>query len=233
MSSPLVGITTYQSLHDSRRVHVSRAYHEALRRAGARPILIPPGETDLAGLFDLVDAIMLTGGGDVDPELSGAGDHPAVYGVERERDEVEIAMTRAALEREMPIFAICRGMQVVNVALGGTLHAHLPDVNGHSLAHRTDPPGHLFHEVEVDAQSVVARSMEATMVSPASWHHQAVDRLGSGLRVTATAADGTIEAVELDGYRYMAATQWHPEISAHEDPTQQSLFDAFVEWARS
>ena len=233
MSRPLVGITTYQSRHDPKCVHVSRAYHEALRRAGARTILIPPGETDLEGLLDLVEALVLTGGGDIDPELSGAGDHPSVYGIERERDEFEIAMTTTAIEREMPIFAICRGMQVVNVALGGTLHAHLPDTNGNTLEHRTDPPGHLFHEVEVDATSIVARSMTATVVSPASWHHQAVDQLGSGLRVTASAADGTIEAIELDGYRQMTATQWHPEISAHEDPTQQSLFDTFVEWARS
>lgn len=230
--TPLVALTTYPHSQEPRRVNLPQGYHEALRRAGARPILIPPGETDVAGLLDLVDAVVLTGGGDIDPELSGAGDHPTIYQVDRERDEFEIEMAQQAIEREMPVLAICRGMQVVNVALGGTLHAHLPDVHGDDIDHRDDPAGPVIHDVEVDAVSVVARWMTTTTVAPASWHHQAVDELGGGLRVTAQAADGTIEAIELEGHATLAATQWHPEITAAQDETQQALFDSLVEWAR-
>ena len=233
MTAPIVAITTYRNYRDPRRVHVSRGYHESLRRAGARPILIPPGEDDVPGLLEMVDAIVLSGGGDIDPELSGAGEHPTIYGIDRERDDIEIEMARLAIEREMPILAICRGMQVVNVALGGTLHAHVPDVHGDSIDHRDDPPGPVNHEVEVDAMSIVARWMTATVVTPASWHHQAVSELGVGLRVTATAADGTVEAIELEGHARLVATQWHPEVTAHEDDTQQSLFDELVRWTMS
>lgn len=233
MIAPLVALTTYPNRDGRDHVELPRSYHEAIRRAGGRPMLVPPGETDVVGLLDIVDAVVLTGGGDIDPELSGAGDHPTIYAVDRERDDFEIEVARAAVEREMPMLAICRGMQVVNVALGGTLNPHVPDVHGDSVAHRSDPPGPLPHDVEVDAVSVIARAMTSTAVTPASWHHQSVATLGIGLRITATAPDGTVEAIELDGHRRLAATQWHPEITAADDPTQQALFDSLVTWARS
>ena len=137
------------------------------------------------------------------------------------------------------MFAICRGSQVLNVALGGSLHLHLPDVVDGSVVHRDEEaarqnqPAPVPHPVEVDADSLVATAMGATAVTPMSWHHQAIDRLGDGLRIVARAPDGTIEATQHESHPWLASVQWHPELTADADPTQQRLFDAFVEAART
>jgi putative glutamine amidotransferase len=143
-------------------------------------------------------------------------------------------MVEHVLETGLPTLAICRGSQVLNVALGGTLHAHLPDVVDGSVIHRDEPkalrgePAPVPHEVVVESDSLVARIMGAERVNPMSWHHQAIDRLGAGLRVVARADDGTIEAVEHASHPWLAAVQWHPELTGDRDPTQQALFDALV-----
>lgn len=225
---PLIGLTMGGPT-ERRRLDQPVGYHEAVHRAGGRALHLPPGDPDIAGLLDLLDAVVFTGGGDVDPaRMQVDQPHPAIEYVVPARDDFEFELMRSALEREMPMFAICRGMQVLNVALGGTLHAHLPDVVGTDLAHRADPPGPVPHTVAVGADSLLARSMGADNVEIASWHHQAVDQLGAGLRVVATAPDGTIEAVELDSHRFLLAVQWHPELTAASDPIQQRLFDALV-----
>ena len=181
-------------------------------------------------------AILLAGGGDIDPALHGGGTHETVYALHPERDHDEIALVHLVLEREVPTLAICRGSQVLNVALGGSLHLHLPDVVDGTVVHRVAPedggPGPVPHEVRSSRARSSARSWTPDAVTPMSWHHQAVDRLGAGLRVVATAADGTVEATEHDTHPWLVSVQWHPELTAATDPTQQRLFDAFVDAAR-
>ena len=130
------------------------------------------------------------------------------------------------------MLAVCRGMQILNVVLGGTLHPHIPDVVGEDVVHRADPPGFIPHRVEVDEGSLISVTMGATEVNIASWHHQGIELLGAGLDVVARAPDGVIEAVELDGHPFLEAIQWHPEETAASDPTQQALFDALVNFVR-
>jgi putative glutamine amidotransferase len=133
------------------------------------------------------------------------------------------------LDEGIPTLAICRGMQVVNVALGGTLHPHLPETFDGPISHRQEPKWSHTHEIELEPGSLVAKVMGASVVDPAGWHHQAVDRLGSGLAVTGWSPDGVIEAVELAGHPWLVAVQWHPEMTAADDQAQQRLFDGLVE----
>lgn len=235
--SPLIGITTYPP-NDQDRVELPAEYVAAVRRGGAEVVLVPPGVGDPPALLGRLDGLVLSGGGDVDPARFGDGPHETVYSLHPERDRDEIAMARRVLETDLPTLAICRGSQILNVALGGTLHVHLPDVVGDAVVHRDEPAilrgrsGPLPHEVAVEAGALVAEIMEAEHVTPMSWHHQAVDRLGDGLRAVAWAPDGTIEATQHDSHPWLASVQWHPELTADRDPTQQRLFDALVRVAQ-
>jgi putative glutamine amidotransferase len=229
---PLIAITTYPADTDD-RVSLPAAYISSVRRAGGRALLVPPGEPDPAGLLDLVDGLLLTGGGDIDPARFGGAPHETVYQTDTQRDSLELDLIRMAIDRGTPTLAICRGMQVVNVALGGTLHVHLPDVVGETVRHRLPPREPVPHAVSVEDGCSLALIMGASEVEPMSWHHQGVDELGDGLRVVATAPDGVIEAVALDEHPWLAAVQWHPELTAAADPTQAALFDAFVEASAS
>lgn len=207
-------------------VAAGRTYLDALRRAGGEGAVLLPGASASAGLADLLprfDGLLLLGGGDVDPATFGALTcHEAVYGVEPDHDAFELAAVRAALALDLPVLAVCRGLQVLNVALGGTLHQHITDGETTVAHHRA------LHPASLTAGSLVAEAMRT--LKPVGWsqHHQAIDRLGRGLVVTGRAADGTIEAVELPERRWVVAVQWHPEDTAAEDPAQQRLFDAFV-----
>jgi putative glutamine amidotransferase len=232
VKQPLIALTTYAADEDG-RVGLPSEYVECVRRAGGRALLVAPGETDPEGLLDLVDGLVLTGGGDLDPATWGGDGHETVYMVDEPRDSLELKLARLAVDRDVPTLAICRGVQVLNVALGGTLHAHLPDVVGDEVAHRLPPREPVPHTVRVDDSSAIARIMSATDVEPMSWHHQAVDKLGDGLNAVAWAPDGTVEAVELDGGRCVIGVQWHPELTAAEDPTQAKLFDDLIAKARA
>ena len=211
-------------------------YLQALDRAGADAVLVPPfpradGAAAAAGRLRPFAGLVLTGGGDVDPALYGEAAHAAVYGVDAEVDRFEIELVDAAIDADLPVLAICRGHQLLNVALGGTLHQHLDDG---SVAHG-DPHagggGGVDHEVSVVAGSRLADALGATRVTVRSHHHQGVARLGDGAVPTATADDGLNEGFELaDGW--VVAVQWHPEMTAADDPVQQRLFDAFVASAR-
>ncbi|MER6978440.1 gamma-glutamyl-gamma-aminobutyrate hydrolase family protein [Streptomyces carpinensis] len=211
----------------------ARALIEAVWRAGGEPVTLHPhapgGTADPAEVADRLarfDALLLPGGGDLAPHRYGAADtHAAVYDVDDEQDAFDLELARQALASGLPLLAICRGLQVVNTALGGTLHQ---DMGGPEREHR-----HVRHPVSIAPGSVLARATGADKAEASCYHHQHVDRLGEGLTVTARAADGTVEAVELtrsDGL--FLAVQWHPEDTAHEDPAQQRLFDALVQAAR-
>lgn len=243
--APIVGITTYapnaKRLARMRGVAFTREdqfrlpteYVAAIRRAGAVPWLLPPGEPHLDEFLHAIDALVLPGGGDVDPALYGGNAHAQLYSVNRGRDETELALARAAIERDLPTLAICRGMQVLNVALGGTLIEHLPDEVGNTVPHRGRTSGtYSAHDVAVESGSRLAGIVGGTRTGTASSHHQAVRVLGRDLVVTARAEDGTIEAVELPRQAFFVGVQWHPEHTAASDPSQQRLFDALAKAAR-
>jgi putative glutamine amidotransferase len=206
---------------------IPRAYLDAVTRAGAQPVVVDP-EGDLVPLLDRVDALVLTGGPDVDPDFYGEEPDPSVYGIDRAADNAELALARAAIDRSLPTLAICRGLQVLNVALGGTLLQHLPNVPGLGEHGRPGETGGGYrHEILVSPDSLLHDVFGTTRVIGSCHHHQAVDKVGDGLRVTATAADGVVEGLEVDG-TWLLAVQWHPEDTAAEDPAQQALFDALV-----
>ncbi len=225
---PLIGITTYGRILDG-RFRLPARYVDAVRRAGGIPVLVPPGEVQLEQLLDELDGLILSGGGDVDPQLYGGVAHATIERIDPERDAMEIALARSADLRDFPTFCICRGAQVMNVALGGTLVEHLPDEVGDEVSHRPDG-GTVYprHSVAVTADSQLARAMESNAVAPASWHHQALRAVAPGLEVVARADDGTVEAFERRDRTWFLGVQWHPEETAAEDPTQQRLFDSLV-----
>jgi putative glutamine amidotransferase len=232
MHAPVIGITTY-ARDDRGRFHLPAEYVDAVRRAGGIPWLIPPGEERWRELFARIDALLLTGGGDVDPALYGGKAHATIYGIDRSRDETEIALARASVAEKKPTLAICRGCQVVNVALGGTLIEHLPEEVGESVPHRGDGPrAWAFHGVSIRAGSRLAEIVGTLEPEPASSHHQAIRDLAPGLETVARAADGTIEAVEVRDHPFFEAVQWHPEHTAARDASQQRLFDALIGAAR-
>lgn len=227
---PLIGITTYGRDKDG-RFALPVEYVDAVRRAGGVPVLLPPGEARVEELIARLDGFVLSGGGDVDPaEYDGDVAEPTIERVDAERDTFELAIARAVVERGVPALSICRGCQVMNVALGGTLHEHLPDVVGETIAHR--PPAasdeRLRHAVELAPGSRLAALMGTMRSSPVTWHHQAPDRIATPLRVAARADDGTVEALELPEHPWLVAVQWHPELSAAEDAEQQRIFDGLV-----
>ena len=205
-------------------------YLEALRRGGGQEAILmptavtPADATDLLGHFD---GMLLIGGPDVDPAIYGQEQVDSVYGVVRVRDDFELALVRAALELSLPMLAICRGHQVLNVALGGDLDQHMSDrFPGHGRPGVEN--GAELHDVVVEPGSQLAEIMGVERSICSHHHHQVIDRLGDGLRVVARAPDGLIEAVEVDGHPEVTSVQWHPEDTAPTDPVQQRIFDAFV-----
>jgi putative glutamine amidotransferase len=209
-----------------------RAYLDAVVRAGGRPIVIDPiGEPD--GLLDRVDGLVLTGGPDIDPACYGQTPHPKTYGVDRRVDDFEFPLTHDAIARGTPTLAICRGLQTLNVALGGTLYQHVldePAVPAHGRP--GEPNGAREHEVTIESGTLLAKVMGSTRVIASCHHHQAVDRVAAGLRVVARADDGIVEGLEpVEGSGWLLAVQWHPEDTAAADAMQQRLFDALVHQA--
>lgn len=236
MRRPRIGITTYHREGDARPAYsVPASYVDAVRGAGGSPVLLPPGDADPMALLDGVEGVLLCGGGDIDPALfGGPSGHDAQYSTCPERDAFELALVELCLARRVPTLAICRGLQVLNVSLGGDLHVHLPDVVGEAVAHRVSRERHTHHSVRIAEDSRLAALLGACEVSVASWHHQAIDRLGAGLRAVAWAYDGTIEAVEADAHPELWAIQWHPELQVDEpDGRQRRLFEALVARSRA
>lgn len=231
MAAPVIGITTYPR-DDRGRYNLPAEYVSAVQRAGAVPLLIPPVPEHAMRYLDLVDGVILAGGGDIAPERYRGDAHELNYGVDAQRDELELALAREIVRRKQPTLAICRGMQVLNVALGGSLIEHLPAVVGDRVAHRKPPRDPVPHAVKLEEGSRLAAIVGVTELQPMSWHHQAIRALAPGLEVVGTAPDGTIEAVEMRGAPWLIAVQWHPELTAHQDPTQQKLFDALIEATR-
>ncbi len=235
---PVIGITTYDRAerpspteHYAAHYSVPTEYVDAVRRAGGVAVLLPPGEENWTRWMDIVDGVVIAGGTDISPErYGGNSDHPLVSAKSVARDESELALATALVNSEIPSLFVCRGMQVLNVALGGTLHAHLPDVIDDDI-HRDEDGFWTTHVVDVTVNSRLANAMRTEQVTTYSGHHQALDRLSEALTITAVAPDGIIEAVEVQDHPWLVAVQWHPEVSAAIDPTQQALFDALISHA--
>ena len=190
------------------------SYVRAVQRAGGRPVLLLPDPEDAEnpdGVLDMIDALIVTGGaGDVDPALYAQEPHPETGPVQEERDAYELALVRAAIERHMPVLGICRGMQILNVAYGGGIEQHLPDVVGHE-EHRHTPGIFADHEVDLEAGSLAARAAGAERTPVKSHHHQGVREIGDGLVVTGRSDDDTVEALEDPSCPFVLGVLWHPE----------------------
>jgi len=209
---------------------VPRSYATAVQRAGALALVLPPDD-DAAespdALLDRVDALVLAGGSDLDPASYGARPHPETEGSWPERDRFELGLTHRALERDMPVLGICRGMQMLNVGCGGTLVQHLPDAVGHS-EHRHTPGAFGDHEVRLEPGSLAARAADAERLEVKSHHHQGVEELGEGLVATGWAQpDRVVEALELPERRFALGVLWHPE-----EDVRDRVVGALVEAAR-
>lgn len=225
--APLIGITTYGQ-NDERHFTLPREYVDSVRRAGGIALLITPGETAFDRLLSELDGIILAGGGDIAPACYGGGAHDTIHQVDEERDATELEFARAVVARGLPTFGICRGMQLLNVAFGGTLYEHLPDVVGETVTHRKPPREPTEHEVDVAVDSRLAAIIGGGRCPSVSWHHQAIHHVADRFTVAARADDGIIEAIESPGNAWLFGVQWHPELSAADDERQQRLFDAFV-----
>jgi putative glutamine amidotransferase len=227
---PVIGITTYAEqarwgVWDVPTALVPMAYVGAVERAGGRPLLVPPSAGAVDETLDALDGLLFSGGSDIDPSLYGADPHPSVNGTRPDRDRAELALMQAALERDMPVLAVCRGMEILNVARGGDLVQHLPDVVGHE-DHKHTPGVFGDHDVDVKAESRLGRAL-GDRAPVKSHHHQGVGRLGGGLVEVAWAEDGTIEGVEDPSRRFVLGVLWHPE---HGEDF--ALFRELVEEAR-
>ncbi|MBM4043027.1 MAG: gamma-glutamyl-gamma-aminobutyrate hydrolase family protein [Planctomycetes bacterium] len=203
-------------------------YAASVLDAGGLPLLFPPvEESSVADLLDIVDGLVLTGGRDYDPAVYGEPRHPATELLDPRRAAFDVALARAALARGLPILGICGGAQLVNIALGGTLIQHVPDAFGTAINHTWGAGAEPFHEVDIEADSRLAAIIGAGRLRVNSSHHQAVGRLGNGLRIVARAPDGVVEAIEGTGNCFLLGVQWHPERMPSR-PDQMALFSALV-----
>ncbi len=209
-------------------------YLRAIELGGGIPVVVPPlAETCIEALLDRVDGLCLSGGPDLDPVTYGERRHQALGPVATHLDEFELELVRAADARGLPVLAICRGLQVLNVARGGTLHQHVPDVTNGAIVHRQTEPGEQpTHSVSIgESDCQVARILSRRRLEVNSFHHQAIARLGDGLIDTGHAADGTIESIEANDREFLIGVQWHAECLVCR-PEQAALFAALVDSAR-
>ncbi len=241
MTAPLIGVTTSVTVGKyPERAYVNASYLNAVQQAGGVPVPLPPqhGAPARAALWKLLDGVLLTGGGDVDPARFGEPRHLTVSDVSPARDALEIELTHWALERGVPLLAICRGLQVLNVALGGSLHQDIPSDLRSPLDHsqkefqktrRAQPT----HHVKVQEGSRLARILGALDVAVNSFHHQALKALGRGLSAVAWSPDEIVEGAEMPGGdRFVVGVEWHPEDLVGHDPAARNLFVALVDEAR-
>lgn len=226
-SRPVIGLTTYAEraqcgVWDTDFALLPYNYVESVSRAGGVPVLLPPIEHGAEEVIAALDGLVVSGGADIDPARYGHEPHPATTATRPGRDGWEAELVRHALPRDLPVLGVCRGAQLLNVALGGTLLQHLPDVVEHE-AHRPGPAVFGTTRVRLAEGSLAARILGDDVKVPC-YHHQALDQIAPTLTTTGWAADGTVEAVELPGHRFVLGVQWHPE----QDADDLRLFQALV-----
>jgi putative glutamine amidotransferase len=226
---PIIGITSYAEdarwgVWEAPAALIPLAYVHAVEAAGGRPLLVPPSPEGVEETLDALDGLLFSGGSDLDPDSYGADPHPETRETRPERDDAELALLEGALARDMPVLAVCRGSQVLNVARGGDLVQHLPEEVGHE-GHKETPGVFSDHGVEV-LDGTVLHAFLGSHAPVKSHHHQGYGRIGEGLREAARAADGTVEAIEDPSRRFALGVLWHPEES-----DDGALFRALVEEA--
>jgi len=232
MARPIIGITgeleAARWRNWIREAVVSPvSYTRAVERAGGTPVVLPPvPASSVSSLIARLDGLVVAGGRDVDPALYEQAPHEQTDAPDHRRDRFELLITRAAIDADLPFLGICRGMQILNVARGGTLIQHLPDRLG-SESHKPDPVKLTIHDIQISAASKLGRVLGATTQAPAA-HHQGVDRIGTGLLTVAWTPDQVVEAIELQGHRFGIGVQWHPEEG--DDPR---IFEALVAAAKT
>ena len=234
MQAPLIGITTFRRRKDGQVTQhaISEMYVQAIVRAGGVSVLIPVDlkQAEAQVLIDRLDGLLLSGGGDIMPERYGGKPHPKVGSMDGDRDELEINLVKLAVEAGLPCLGICRGIQVINVALGGTLYEDIATQYGHPMRHAYYPdwPRDLrAHGVKVEPDSQLVQIAGSMEFEVNSLHHQGLRDIGADLRAVAWAPDGVIEAIELPGHPFGIGVQWHPECIP-DAPESVAVFDAFV-----
>jgi putative glutamine amidotransferase len=226
MNKPLIGIAA------DRPKRVTK-YQLSVEQAGAEVEALFPESYD-RNVLDHIDGLLLTGGGDIDASEFNEVNHPDVHNVDKERDEMELTLTRQALERSIPVFGICRGIQVMNVALGGNLIQHIPDEIRPMLVHDDSKNSrqNLVHEVSIREGTLLHRILEKDRLAVNSFHHQSVKQLGRDLIANAWSDDSVVEGIELPGENYFLGVQWHPEEFVEHGALFAKLFESFVEASR-
>lgn len=226
----LIGVTPAQNDQNG-QITINPDYMDAIRRAGGLPVLLPLCvETDcLQAMLDQIDGLLLTGGADVNPALYGEEKLACCGDLAPQRDQMELPLCRMAVQQDKPVLAICRGHQMLNVALSGTLYQDIAQQYGDQLRHpRSDVPKTPVHAVSVAADSLLHRACGLDALAVNSRHHQGVKQPGEGIAVCGKAEDGLIEAIEVPGKRFVLGVQWHPESLSAARPEAQALFNAFV-----
>jgi len=222
---PLIAISTI-TCESEKQHYIWSQYIQAVLCAGGRPYLIPT----LGQVEDYpFDGLILSGGGDIHPECYRGELVSSLYKMSKRRDETELYLARYAIEHNIPVLGICRGMQILNVALGGDLYPHIPDAVSDAIQHRTGAGDPIAHHITIEPNSRLAGVLGVIECSVSSQHHQSLRRLADSLKVTATAKDGVVEAIEHLHHRWLIGVQWHPEQTAGQDSIQQRLFDIFVQ----
>lgn len=235
MPGPMIGVTAYRNLSRSGfpQFSANQNYIQSVIQAGACPLIIPPGlrKTDLDDLLSHLDGLLLSGGGDIHPHFYASETHPLVADVDLERDELELALFEKSLLHRMPLLGICRGFQLINVGLGGSLYEDIQDQKSESIKHDYSPGwprDYLAHPVLLEPGKYLAQLFGVTQVEVNSLHHQGVRRLSEHLDALGSAPDGIYEAFQIRDYPYGVAVQWHPE-EMQSDPKMRALFRSFVE----
>lgn len=235
---PIIGITSgpdveeaaYGSVH---RYRLSSDYTKAVQAAGGIPLILPLHTSSIPRLLGVVDGLVFSGGADLDPSHFGDKDvHPDTYGLDDERDSFELDLMRAAVAADKPVLSICRGIQVLNVAFGGTLYQHIADQVEDPLPHRQQlvgvPGRQGSHDVQLTPDSITAKIFGMSTIRVNSLHHQSIRDIGEGLAIDGVSLDGVIEAVSRPESSFVVGVQWHPEMMQAEDPLQRKPFDALM-----
>ncbi len=239
---PLIACSTYhKSVSQTPPIEMlglMPAYIEAVRKAGGIPILVPLGasEEELLAILELADGVLLPGGGDINPAVYHGQLHKTIRDINPDRDRVELFLAQQAVKQEKPLLAICRGHQLVNVALGGSLWEDIADLKPDAMRHdyyETSPRTYLAHSVQVLPGSHLALCLDQTEIAVNSLHHQGVRDLAPELSVTAVAPDGLVEGIEVPGHPFAVGVQWHPENLINDVPAMLGLFEGLVNAAIS
>ena len=236
MAKPLIGISTYRTpgqmtIYDGELCSLPSQYIEAINRADGVAVMIPPQDlelNDLQALIGRIDALVIAGGADISPSRYGQEAEPETQPTEELRDNLEDLLLQEARSQKLPILGVCRGAQMLNVHLGGTLHQHLPKIVGHDRYRVGDGSFHA-ETMQIEEGSRLEKILEAKTAPGFVYHHQAIDMVGPNLRVTARGFDGTIQAIEMEDYPFGLAVQWHPE----EDLSNNKIFESLVAEARA